>query len=633
MRLLPASALTAATALAAAAAAGAAEPAPVLTPVRSITFPDRAYVLTLPSPAAVTAGRVTVRENGRPVGGVSVIPAAGQRTRTFATVLALDASNSMRGEAIEGALAAARLFVARRPAGQPLGLLVFNDRVREVLPPTAAGGPIRFALRRAPALREGTRLYDAAVKAIETLRAAKITAGSVVLLTDGRDIGSRASAGQVASAARKAGVRLFAVGLRSRQFSPRPLAALARATGGSYSEAASAAALTAIYGTLSERLAREYLIRYRSPAGPDLAVRVEVEVPGTTRHAFARYRTPALPAGSPGPYHRSLVDRFLLSPLSAVLMSLVAAGAAGVVISLLLQRRQSPVRRRIAEFLSASTPAPAQAPGRGQGRRRRLARRWQTRLERALERVPWWDRLKEEIEIAEFPIPALPLVVGTAALTLFFALLFALTLPPVFVPFSLGVPFIALGSVRRKLSRKRERFAEQLPDNLTVLAASLRAGHSFVGALSAVVEEAEEPARSELRRALADEQLGMPIEEALVKVAQRMANGDLEQVALVAALQRDTGGNTAEVLDTVVETVRQRFELRRLVQALTAQGRIARWILTALPVAVTLIVLVLNPSYLSPLFHTGSGQVLLALSIALVIAGSIAIKRIVDIDL
>lgn len=633
MRRSLALATVTAAALAAAQAAGAADAGPTLTPLRSITFPDRAYVLTLPRPAAVTAGRVSVYENGRPVSGVSVIP-AGQRTRTFATILALDASNSMRGGPIDGALAAARLFAARRPAGQPLGVILFNDRVQQLLAPTARGGAIRFALRRAPALREGTRLYDAALAAVEALRAAKITAGTVILLTDGRDVGSRASARQVAAAARRAGVRVFAVGLRSRQFSPHPLAALARASGGAYAEAGSAADLAAVYGALSERLAREYLIRYRSLAGPDLAVRVEVRVAGVEGTASSRYRTPALPASSAGPYHRSLVDRFLLSTLSVVLMSLAAAAAAAFVVSLLLRRRQSPVRHRIAAFLSTTPPPRSQEPSGGKGsRRRRWAARWEARLERALERAPWWDRLKEEIEIADFPIPALPLVVGTAALTAFFAVLFALTLPPVFVPFALGVPFIALGAVRRKLSQKRERFAEQLPDNLTVLAASLRAGHSFVGALSAVVEEAEEPSRSELQRAVADEQLGMPIEQALVRVAERMANGDLEQVALVAALQRDTGGNTAEVLDTVVETVRQRFELRRLVQALTAQGRIARWILTVLPVVVVLLVLLINPGYLSPLFHTGSGQLLLALSIALMIAGSIAIKRIVDIDL
>src|SRR5205085_8006376 len=127
-------------------------------------------------------------------------------------------------------------------------------------------------------------------------------------------------------------------------------------------------------------------------------------------------------------------------------------------------------------------------------------------------------------------------------------------------------PLVARALVKRKLSAHREQFTEQLPDNLNVLASALRAGHSFSGALSVMLEETDEPARSEFRRAVADEQLGVPVEDTLVTIARRMESGDLEQVALVASLQRQTGGNTAEVLDTVVDTIRERFELRRMVQ-------------------------------------------------------------------
>ncbi len=101
-----------------------------------------------------------------------------------------------------------------------------------------------------------------------------------------------------------------------------------------------------------------------------------------------------------------------------------------------------------------------------------------------------------------------------------------------------------------------------MPDNLQVLASALRAGHSFVGALAVVANDAPEPARSEFQRVVGDEQLGVPIDQALHVVVERMESRELEQVALVAALQRETGGNTAEVLDRVTATIRERFELR-----------------------------------------------------------------------
>jgi tight adherence protein B len=164
-----------------------------------------------------------------------------------------------------------------------------------------------------------------------------------------------------------------------------------------------------------------------------------------------------------------------------------------------------------------------------------------------------------------------------------------------------------------------------------VLASALRAGHSLVGALSVVVDDAPEPSRREFRRVVADEQLGVPLEEALGVVADRMHNRDLEQVALVAALQRETGANSAEVLDRISDTVRERAALRRLVRTLTAQGRMARWIVSALPVALLLVISVLNPSYMTPMYHRTPGQVLLFLAALMVISGSLVIRKIVNI--
>jgi tight adherence protein B len=145
------------------------------------------------------------------------------------------------------------------------------------------------------------------------------------------------------------------------------------------------------------------------------------------------------------------------------------------------------------------------------------------------------------------------------------------------------------------------------------------------------MQDAPEPTKREFERVLADERLGLPIEDALEGAARRMASRDLEQVILVARLQRETGGNTAEVLDKVADTARERSELRRLVQTLTAQGRMSRWIITALPVSLLVLVSVLNPGYTEPLFETGGGRLALAIGAVLLVTGSLTIKRIVTI--
>jgi tight adherence protein B len=192
-------------------------------------------------------------------------------------------------------------------------------------------------------------------------------------------------------------------------------------------------------------------------------------------------------------------------------------------------------------------------------------------------------------------------------------------------------PFLVRAVVLHRVSRKRREFAEQLPDNLEVLASALRSGHSLVSAMRVVADDAVEPSKSEFQRILADEQFGVQLEDAIRVTVKRMDNKDIDQVALVARLQREMGSNSAEVLDRVVETVRARMELRRLIRTLTAQGRLSRWILTLLPIALAVIITLLSNSYMHPLYHTTLGRFLLVLAAISVALGSWIIGKIVDI--
>jgi tight adherence protein B len=186
--------------------------------------------------------------------------------------------------------------------------------------------------------------------------------------------------------------------------------------------------------------------------------------------------------------------------------------------------------------------------------------------------------------------------------------------------------------VKFKLQRQRRQFAEQLADNLQVISSALRAGHSLVGAMAVAVGDAPQPTKGEFERVVADEKLGVPLEEGLSVVARRMANRDLEQVMLVASLQRETGGNTAEVIDRVADTVRERADLRRMISTLTAQGRISRWVVSALPIVLAVMISAINPTYLDPLFKTTAGHVMLVVAVLLLVSGSLVIKKIVNIE-
>jgi tight adherence protein B len=265
-----------------------------------------------------------------------------------------------------------------------------------------------------------------------------------------------------------------------------------------------------------------------------------------------------------------------------------------------------------------------------EGERDPLASRVFEGTEQSLRRTRWWQSFTEDLELGGIKIPPVQLLVGTLILTLFVMWLLGTFIAGVLALLGLAVPFLVLAFIKNRVEKTRRAFADQLPDNLDVVASGLRAGHSIVGGLSLVVSDAAEPSRTEFQRVIADEQLGIPLEDALSTVARRMKSRDIEQVALVSSLQRETGGNSAEVLDRVIENIRERQGLRRLVRSLTAQGRLSRWIVSFLPVALLLLISAINPTYMKPLFTHTSGHVILAVGAVMIVAGSYVIKRIVE---
>jgi tight adherence protein B len=191
------------------------------------------------------------------------------------------------------------------------------------------------------------------------------------------------------------------------------------------------------------------------------------------------------------------------------------------------------------------------------------------------------------------------------------------------------VPVGVLVWIKAQTSARRRAFSDQLPDNLQMVASALRAGHSFGGALATMVKDAAEPSKTEFQRAVTDEQLGVGIDDTLKAVATRMHNQEVEYVGIVARMQRDTGGNTAEVLDHVVETVRERHRLKRMVRTLTAQSRMGAVIISIMPVAVALAMSALHPGYFDPMLEKTAGLILLFVCSGMLMLGWFVIYRIV----
>ena len=202
---------------------------------------------------------------------------------------------------------------------------------------------------------------------------------------------------------------------------------------------------------------------------------------------------------------------------------------------------------------------------------------------------------------------------------------------PVFALVGLVAPVIVAHMVVKSKGRKRqEAFAAQLPDVLQLLISSLRSGHSLPQAFDAVVVEAEEPARSEFDRMLAETRIGVEFHTAMRATARRMASADLEWIASAVEINRDAGGNLAEVLSNVNDTVRGRFRLRRQIKTLTAEGRISVKVLTGLPIAIFVVRSIIDSSFRDVMFH-GFGPLLLAYGAVSLTIGWLVVSRMIRV--
>jgi tight adherence protein B len=594
-------------------------------------FPERAFVLSLPAEARLSASQVRVRENGLPVSDLSVTPAGGGSVRQFGVVLLIDASDSMRGHAIAGAMVASRAFASKRARQEQLAVIAFNQSPNVLLHFTDDGAAIKAALAGHPKLAYGTHIYDAVKAALRLLEQAHIRAGSIVVLSDGADTGSRTSEAAAAAGARAAHVRVFTVGLQSPGFEPRALRRLAADANGQYSLATSPAQLQRIYAALGSKFAREYVLSYRSAADPGERVAVAVRVKGLPGLAVSGYVTPSPESRAGGQggsaYQESLWHKLWASSLTMIFVAFLVASLVALAVMVVVgSRRRGTLRRRMAQFVSIPEVQDEERPV------ALLTERVEEETERLLGRTRLWRRFLDELELSGITWSPRRLVLFTfisTFLSIWFLSLVSGSKLVALVGFV--IPFGVRTVIRRKVARKRQQFAEQLPDNLQVLSSALRAGHSFIGALSVVVDDAPEPSRGEFRRVISDEQLGVSLEDALHVVVERMESRELEQVALVAAVQRSSGGNTAEVLDRVTETIRERFELRRTVRTLTAQGRLSRWVVTILPVFLLSAITLINPGYMHALYGSSGGRIALVFAALMVVCGSLVIKRIVNI--
>jgi tight adherence protein B len=244
------------------------------------------------------------------------------------------------------------------------------------------------------------------------------------------------------------------------------------------------------------------------------------------------------------------------------------------------------------------------------------------------------ERLDMELEAAGVSLRSGEFVVASVAAAIVGALVGAAILQNLLLALAIGGAAAAgpTFALRIALARRSEKLREQLPDVLTIMASSLRAGHSFLQSLDTVAKEISQPAAAEFQRVVAEIRLGRGAEDAMESMAERVGSSDFKWAVLAVNIQREVGGNLAEILDNVADTLRERATIRRQIRVLTSEGRLSAWVLALLPVGIGLYMFAVNPDYITLLFTTTIGIVMLIVAMCLLAVGIYWMRKIVDID-
>jgi len=595
-----------------------------------------------------------LQENSRAIEGIEVKPIF-KEPEPVAVVLVLDISGSMKGEPLENAKTAARSFLGLMKPQDKIGVVAFGSGPQIVSPLTGDKNSLRQAIDGLAPSGE-TALYDGILAGLDIFSQASLdskTHKNLVVLSDGKDTTSLNPFEAVFERAKESDIPIFGVGLQSPEFDSTALAKICEVSGGQLLLTPDSSTLNGLYAELARELHMQYLLTYKSRAtkAKKLKIQLEMRLFGQNINARTTITNPRpqlssdqaldkspvkVPKSFGSPY--ILAGSLLLSFLAAFLIALA-------LISILYVRdknlrdqlkfydsvwRRSRLKTMSSDDSSGDQDSPTV--------RRNI-------LDNALKFTDYFasrrgfrEFIQEKLEQAGLPLRPLE----------FILVHFLFTLIMVFVGRTLArspsgiivVSGIAAGigvllplfALRVLADIRKNRFHEQLPNTLNMISGAMRAGYGLVQALNVAAKESVPPMSTELTRALTEARLGIPLEEALQNMAQRLNEDNFTWTVMAINIQREVGGNLAELLEIIADTIRERDKVKRQIKILTAEGRLSAMILALLPIFLALLLFILNPSYMAILVQTVLGLAMIGFGLILFTIGVLWLKKITTIE-
>lgn len=616
--------------------AGPAAAAPQPFAIRRVDttqFPKVA-ITAITSGGSIPTSQFNLKENGTAVRSISVSSIARSGTKV-GTVLALDISDAMKDHnrlALEKA--AAKDFVLHKNPTDQIAIIAVGTTAAEVSPFTSDAHKLSAVIDSLAAGGEQTQ-WDAVSLGVGLFSQQPDLQRNLILMTASKDSFSKIDERAAEERAVANHTAVFVVGMSTKDISVGSLQQIAADTGGEFQTTADASTAGELLTITRQTLNDQYVISYTSKATTGS---LDLELAAGSMKAVA----PAVSLGTvtdgvsqaqivhgSGP---GLIKGADLLYLVFGLVVLAVGLGAWALISLTVKDEESTLSAAIRPY-AEEAPTDEDPTRKASLADTSFVQRAVDLTGKLAQERGVLEKVERRLDESNLPLRAAEAIFFYAAAVVIVTLL-ALFLKGLFI----GLIVLALAAVfpwvalNYAVTSRRKKFTSQLPDMLQLLAGTLRAGYSLMQGVEAASGEVQDPMGHELRRVLGEARLGRPLEDALEDCADRMNSDDFSWAVMAISIQREVGGNLAELLMTVSQTMIARERLRRDVKALTAEGRISAIVLGLLPVGLGVVMYSINPKYMGVLFHDPIGEMMLGGACVVACFGFWWMKKTIEIE-
>ena len=561
-------------------------------------------------------------------------------TEPIGVVLVIDTSGSMKGEPIEAAKTATALFIDEMRKIDKFAVVGFSDDIKVYSSFTKDRQQLKNSIAQVEAKGE-TSLFDGIDISIDQFKNLDIKYKYIVVLSDGMDTVSKLKYTDNINKAKKENITIFSIALLSKDYNPADLREISGSTGGEMLIAASTGELKELYSNISRKIRNQYKISYTSlwPNLETIKSDIFIEKSDVSDSITLSYKNPYF---APQPTKTiSEEPASYLKYLSIWWVRLIIYIAIFICILMFLYAliliifRPKPVLKKKTEIYGSKTSAGIsieEEMSQEKARHGIFKRRSGVTSKVASKRgfVELFDLKLEraglKIRGGEFMTLQIISVLIIGILVQFFVKNALLTAAVVLL--LIIVPFLFINIL---ISRRTQKFDEQLPDTLQLISGALKAGYSFNQSINMVVEETKPPISDEFARVLNEVRMGLPENEALENSSKRIGSSHFTWVVMAINVQREVGGNLSEIMEIIADTIRERARVMNQIKALTSEGRLSAAILIALPIILGIMLFAINRAYISLLFTNRIGLVMVFFAAFLMITGIIWIMKIVNV--